>query len=127
MANGHRGVSRGQQHRDRLAHDVRAAHHHGAGATHPRAGLFDQFHDPVGRAGDETWLADEQAAQILGVKTVHVLGRIDGQQDALAVDVGRQRHLHENPVHRAIGTERTHQVEKLALRCGSRQVVVKQR
>jgi hypothetical protein len=40
----------------------------------------------------------DEAAEVDGMKTVHVLGGIDGFQDALGIDLRGKRKLDENPV-----------------------------
>ena len=62
------------------------------------AGLVEQLHAAVRRAGEERLLADEHPADVLRVEPVDVLGRVDRLDDGLLIDVVRQRELHEDAV-----------------------------
>ena len=55
--------------------------------------------------GTNRVLADREATGIDNVKAVDVLGRIDGRDDRLAVDMVGQRQLDEDAVDRIVGVE----------------------
>ncbi|MNO00383.1 hypothetical protein D3C81_2202590 [compost metagenome] len=58
------------------------------------------------------------------MKPVHVLDRIDGMDHRRFIDVGRQRQLHQDPVHRDVGVQLRDQVQHLGLTGVFRQAVL---
>ena len=59
---------------------------------------FQQSHHAFGCARAHQRHFDDQAADIVRVETVHIFMRLDTLQNRLAVDVCRQRQLHQNTV-----------------------------
>ena len=105
-----------QQLNQRLADDVGAPDHHG---FHPfertvhRPGEMDAAER---RARGERRQSGREPAGIHRMESVHVLGGVDRVQYLLAVDLLRQRQLHQDAVHRRIGVELPDQRQHLALR-----------
>ena len=58
------------------------------------------------------------------METVNVLGRIDGVEHLLGIDLLRQRQLHQDAVHRRIAVELAHQRQQLVLDHGFGQPVI---
>ncbi len=57
------------------------------------------------------------------MKTIHVLDRVDGVDDRLFLDVGRQWQLHQDAVHGRVGVEFGNQVQDVGLAGGGRQAM----
>ena len=106
MADGDGGALLQQHQRHRLADDVAAAYHYRVLAAKLVANRFEHLHAAVGRAGPEAGHAGHQRAGTGDVKTVHVLGRRDGFDHLLRVDVRRQRQLHQDAVNGRVGVQR---------------------
>ena len=123
VADGHGGVALEQQERHRLADQVAAPDHDGAGALELDAGGVEQAHDAERRARAQAGVPRDQAGLVQRVQAVDVLGRIDGVEDRRGIDVRRQRQLDENAVGIAARVELLHQLEQLVLRGGRRQLV----
>jgi hypothetical protein len=84
---------------------LRAADDH---ASLPLSGTmpaFQQLHHAVGRAGDEARIALHQRADVLGVEAVDVLLRAIAFEHGVAVEVLRQRQLHQDAMHLRVGVE----------------------
>ena len=65
------------------------------------------------RAGRERRQAGREPADVHRMKAVDVLGGIDRVQDLLAVDLPRQRKLHQDAVHGRIGVELSDQRQQI--------------
>ena len=78
--------------------------------------LFQQVQAAAGRAGREHRLAQRQAADVVTVETVDILGRVDGQDHGGLLDLRWQRQLHQNAIHRGIAVELPDQFEQRGLR-----------
>ena len=116
MGDRHGAMLGEQQRRHRLADDVGAADHHRLGAGE-RAQARAQQH-----AGSHTACTapaprrrSTSRPALLRVEAVDVLGRVDRVDDALRVDLLRQRQLHQDAVDRGIGVEPRDQGEQLGL------------
>ena len=57
-------------------------------------------------------LALRKAAQVVGVKAVHILGRQDAFDDLGGVEVGRQGELHQNAINLVIGIQGVDHVQQ---------------
>jgi hypothetical protein len=90
-----------QQHqRHGFAHNVAAADDHGVFAAQVVADAVEHLHAAVRRAGPKTGHARHQGTGTGDVKAVHVLGRADGFDHLLRVDVCGQGQLHQDAVDR---------------------------
>src|SRR5712664_699391 len=98
MADGDSGVGVHQEQGHGFADDVAAAEDDGVGAFDLDVVAAQNFHAAGGSAGDQAGASADQATEVDGMKTVHVLGGIDGFQDALGIDLRGKRKLDENPV-----------------------------
>ena len=76
-----------QQDRHGLAHDVAASDDDGVLAGDGNAAALENLDHARWRAGRERRPPGEQAARIYGMKTVHVLRRLDCIQQTLGVDL----------------------------------------
>ncbi len=94
----HRRVGVGEQHGHGLADDVAAPDHDRAPARHRNLVPHEQLDDPGRGAGHEAWPLLHESAHVLGVESVHVLGRVDEVEHARGVDLARQRQLDEDAV-----------------------------
>ena len=83
-----------------------------------------QPHAAERRARRQRRQARRQAPGIDRMKAVDVLGRIDGGDHLLRVDLRRQRELHQDAVHGRIGVEPADQREQLGLGRGRRQPMI---
>jgi hypothetical protein len=113
-----------QQHRDRLADDVRLADHHRVEAFEVVDHRLEQHHYPERGAGHDSAGAGREAADVDRVEAVDVLARRDGAQHQAGVDVRRQRHLHEDAVDLRIGVEPGDERQQLVLRGLGRQTML---
>src|SRR6266851_1975294 len=98
MADRDGGVGVHQEQGHGFADDVAAAKDHGVGAFDLDFVAAQNLHAAGGSAGDQAGAPADQAAEVDGMKTVHVLGGIDGFQDALGIDLRGKRKLDENAV-----------------------------
>ncbi len=112
-----RAVFAQQQLRHRLADDVRAADHDGAQARKVAQPVPQQHQAAERGAGHDALAAGRQQADIGQVKAVDILGRIDGGDDRVLVDLVGQGQLHQDAVHRRIGIELVDQRQQLGLAC----------
>jgi hypothetical protein len=60
-------------------------------------------------------VSDEQLADVLRMESVDILFRKNVADDRVGIDVPRQRHLHENAVHRGIRVEPLDQGKQFTL------------
>ena len=106
-----------QQLRHGFAHDVAAPDDHGIFSGQSPGELILEHHQATqGRArGQGARIAIGQSAGIHRVKTVHVLGRIDGFDHPLRADMPGQRQLHQDTVDRRIVVQSFDQGEQFAL------------
>ena len=129
MADGDGGVAHGrfldQQVGDGLADDVAAADDDDLGAVELDAAADQELEDAVGRAGQIGLLPDDHAADIDGMEAIDILGRIDGQQDFVFVDMLGQRELHEDAVDAGVFVEAVDQGQQFGLGCGGREAIVR--
>src|ERR1700731_1519675 len=98
MANRDGGVGVHEEEGHGLADDVAAAEHHGIGAFDFDFVTAKNFHAAGRSAGDQAGASADEAAEIDGMKTVHVFGGIDGFEDALGIHLRGKRKLDENAV-----------------------------
>ena len=76
---------------------------------------------PRGVHGTSARPPDHSAPTLIGVKSVHVLGRIYGREDRRRVDVRRKRQLNEDPVDVFARVELEHEQENGLARDGLRE------
>src|SRR5882724_2694718 len=98
MANGHGGVGVHEEKRHGLADDIAAAEDHRVGAFDLDFITAQNFHTAGGSAGDQAGTSADEATEIDGVEAVHVLGGIDGFEDALGIDLRGKRELNQDAV-----------------------------
>jgi hypothetical protein len=105
MRDRHGAVLAKQEDRHRLADDVAATEHDRPlpGERDPVA-LQERDH-AQGGARDDAREPEEQPAGVRGMKPVDVLRRVDRPENPVGIDAGRQRELHEDPVHRGVGVQ----------------------
>ncbi len=94
-----------QEQRHGLADDVRAADHHRVRALQRNLIGRQHLHHAVRRARAEQRAAGHQRAGVRNVETVDILFRGDRLDDLVAVDVRRQRQLHQNAVDTRIAVQ----------------------
>jgi hypothetical protein len=111
VANRDRRVLMQQQHRRGLAHDIAAAHDDGVRAGHGNPAALEDLDDAGRGARGERRTASLQSAGIDGMKSIHILGRVDGVEQSLGVDLGGKRQLNENAVDVVAVVEGVHQVQ----------------
>src|SRR5260370_1354390 len=99
MADGDGGVGVHEEKGHGFADDVAAAKDHGVGAFDFDVVAAQNFHAACGSAGDQAGAPADEAAEVDGMKTVHVLGGIDGFQNALGIDLRGKRKLDEDAVY----------------------------
>ena len=98
MTNGDGGVGVHEEEGHGLADDVAAAEYDGVGTLDRNVAAAEDFHAAGRSAGDQAGTSADKAAETDGMKTVHVLGGIDGFEDALGVDVCGEGKLDEDAV-----------------------------
>src|SRR5712692_377449 len=98
MADGDGGVGVHEQKGHGFADDVAAAEDDGVGAFDGDAVTAKNLHASRGSAGDESGAAADETTEIYRMKTVNVFCGIDGFENALGVDLGREGKLDENAV-----------------------------
>jgi hypothetical protein len=96
------GTGLQEQHRLRLADDVAASDDHRMRAGQRHTGVFEQLHHAIGGARHEARLAGHQRTDVADMKAVDILQRRNGLDHPLRVQVGRQRHLDQDAVHRRV-------------------------
>ncbi|EJX01956.1 hypothetical protein EVA_09938 [gut metagenome] len=102
VANGHRRITMLLLHhqlRHRFAHNIGTAQHHTLLSAHGDVVTLEQFENAQGRCRDIAWETDGQTTYIDGMETIHILAVVDRLDDALLVDMLRQRQLHNKAVH----------------------------
>ena len=119
MGDRHRRILRQQQLRHRLADDVGAADHHRFQAGERRMHGLGQQHAAERRARHQRRQAAGEPPDIERMEAVDVLGRIDGGDDLLRVDLLRQRQLHQDAVHCASALSSRDQRRAVRLRWSS--------
>jgi hypothetical protein len=67
---------------------------------------------------------DEHLAHVHGMKAVHILVGRDVADHHVGIDVRRQRHLHEDAMHRVVRVEPLDEREQLGLRGGAGRRIV---
>ncbi len=87
-----------EQHSYRLAYYVAATYHHCALAFNLYPRLFDEAHDPHGRARHEGFLTDNEIPYAYRMEPVYILARIYRLQHLAFVKVIRQWQLHKDTV-----------------------------
>src|SRR5262245_57416055 len=102
MAKSDGGVRVGEQHRHRLADDIRAAYHDRVFAGELDTGFGDETHAPERGRGDKARSALRKPTDIVWVKTVDIFSRVDPIENGLGVNVLGKRQLHQDPVHAEI-------------------------
>ena len=106
--------------RSSQSHNLAATDHHGpfAGNFHPRLVQHpdDAFRGTRNRAG----LFHPQRRHVQRMESVHVFFFVDGGNDAVFVDVIRQRQLHQDAVHALIGIQVSNQRQQFLFGNGSR-------
>ena len=76
---------------------------------------FKHFHDPVRGAGAKEWVAGNQAADVIGMEAIDVLGRGDRLQNPAFVDMLRQGKLYQNAVDAAVFVQLVDKGQQLGL------------
>jgi hypothetical protein len=94
-----------EQQRHGFADDVAAAKDDGLGAFDLDIVAAKNLHAACGSAGDKSRASTDQPAEIDRMKAVHVFRGIDGLEDALGIDVYRERKLNEDPVDSVVSVE----------------------
>ena len=89
-----------QQLRHRLADDVGAADDDGALAREIAEAVLQQHEAAERRARHQALAAGREPPGIDDMEAVDILGRIDGVEDRLGIDLLRQRQLDEDAVDR---------------------------
>jgi hypothetical protein len=102
MADGDGGIGVHEQKSHGLAHDVAAAKDHGVGAFDLNLVAAQNFHAARGRARDESRASADQTTEVYRMKAVNILCGIDGFENALSVDLGREGKLDKNSIHSAV-------------------------
>ena len=77
------------------------------------------------RAGHHGLLPRAQKAHVRDMEPVHILGRINRVDDQIAVQMFRQRQLHEDAMHRRIGVQLGDQRQQISLGSVGGQLVFK--
>src|SRR5262245_714258 len=77
------------------------------------------------RAWNQRRQANREPACVHRVETIHVLGRINGRNDFLRVDLLRKRQLHQNSADLLIGVEFRDEIEQLRFTRARRKLVIK--
>ena len=113
MADGDGGVGVHEEEGHGFADNVAAAEDDGVGAFDGNIVATEDFHAAGGSAGDEAWAAADQTAQIYGMKAVDVFRGIDGFENALGIDLGREGKLNQNAVHVIVVVEVAHKTQHL--------------
>src|SRR5262245_5719863 len=98
MANSYSGIGVQEKNGLRLADVVTAAENDSVCAFNFDVGAAKQLHDAHRRAGDECLVSKQQRTQILRMKSIHVLARIDAFENPVFVDMFWQRQLDQNAV-----------------------------
>ena len=125
VADGDGGAGKQQFEGHRPADDVGGTHHDRLHPVQVAAGLLEQPHYPVGRAGAQARPANRQAADIGRMKAVDILVGIDALDDRVGAQVVRQGQLHQDAVDARIGVELVDQRIELRLGNGLVEVVGK--
>ena len=89
MADGHGTAGQQQFQRHGPAHMVGGADHHGVAAKNGLVRALQQLHDAVRRAGAQHRQAHREPPDVIRMKTVHVLGRMNAFNHCFGVDVRR--------------------------------------
>ena len=84
-----------------------------------------QAHAAVRRARTQHRALQHQPADVVRMKAVDVLARVDALGHSLRIDLLRQRQLDQDPVHRRVGIQLVDQRQQLVFRRVGRQVVRK--
>ena len=121
MHHRHRAVLGQQQRRHRLADNIGAAKHDRLGPGRSGSTSRSSSRQPYGVHGTSA-AAAPQLADVLRMKTVYVLARIDRRDDTLWVDMFWQRQLHQNAVDRVVGIQARDQPQQFGFGRGGRQV-----
>src|ERR1700682_2925894 len=98
MADGDGRVGMHEEKRHGFADNVAAAEDDGIGAFDLDVIASQNFHAASGRAGNKAGAPADEATEVDGMKSIDVFGRIDGFEDALGVDLGRERELNKDAV-----------------------------
>src|SRR5579872_6099269 len=98
MADRDRRILLQQQKRSRFAHDVAAPDNDRVLAADWKLVALEQLDHSRRRAGLWPWPPRRQQAYVVRMKSVHILLRRNRQQNALRIDMGRQRELYQYPV-----------------------------
>jgi hypothetical protein len=88
-----------------LADDVASAENGGVGAFDKNVAAAEDFHAAGGGTGDEAGTAADEAAKADGMKSVDVLGGVDGFEDALGIDLRRKRELYEDAIYLVVAVQ----------------------
>ena len=70
-------------------------------------------------------MVEDQAAQILGMEPIGILGRVDGVDRLLRVETAGKRELEQDPIDGFVGVEARDQLDQLFLGDVGRQRMVK--
>ena len=119
MRDGDRGVGAfpplQQQGGQGFPDDVAAPAHHHVFAGRVVAVAQKNLLDSGRGGGNEVGDALQQLAQVKGMQTVHILGRVQGLDYDRFLDLGRQRQLNEDAVEPGVGVELRNQVQQFGL------------
>jgi hypothetical protein len=99
VTNGYGGVRVSEEHCEGFAYYVAAADDDGFAAFDGNPAAAENLHAPCGRARDEAGAHCGEKADVQGMETVDVLGRIDCEKDALRLDLRREWKLDKNAVY----------------------------
>src|SRR5882762_11396247 len=105
MANRDGGIGMHEEKRHGLADNVTAAKDDSVGAFDFDVIAAQDFHAPRGGASHETGAPADEAAEVNGVKSVDVFGRIDRLQDALDIHLRGKRELNQNAVNVVVAVQ----------------------
>ena len=92
----------------RLAHDVRTAQYDAMLALGGDIIAFEQIHDAHRRGAHEARKANGKTSHIDRMESIHILAVVNGLDDLLAVDMLRQRKLHDEAVNLGILVQFVH-------------------
>ena len=98
MALDHRGVACEEECRDRLPHDVAAAHDHRPLSGDGHLVVVQDGHHRGGGGRNQACAPQQQLAQVRVADALHVLGGRDEVVEAHGIHLGRQGVLHEDAV-----------------------------
>ena len=125
VRDGGRGTHQQQFERHGSADDVRGADHDGMLALHRHADVIEHADDTIGCAGADQRIALGQPADVVRMKAIDILARVDALDDRVLTDVLRHGQLHEDPVDGVVGVQRVDPLQQFELRAGVGEVIGK--